>query len=594
MFDSNAESNRNVQAAERALTADLERRGATVRIGRVPAEPGVNGPDDFRAAHDDEALLGLIDDAGPAVPEPVEALLDRCGFDTASAETIEGAMRALHKALVGADAIRRAAVEAALLARLKARQIPGARTLVETLRSVDAETGDSGPRLIRDEPAADAPVTDAAGLLDDVAAVFTRYLVCDPHVVTAATLWSAHSYGMSIWTASPLLLVTSPTKRCGKTRKMTLLHALACRSLITTNVTPAVLFRLVDAKHPTLLLDEADTWLSDERAELRGIINGGFSRPSAAVARCVGDDHEVRVFSTWAAKAIGMIGRPSGSASTLLDRSIVCELQRRLPGESVARLREDLIEDVCAPIRARLQRWVTDHAADWRDAEPTVPRGLDDRAEMLWHPLLVIAETAGGNWPALARAAAVALSGDRDADTTDAPIGIVLLADLRDGFGEDERDVLPTADLLTHLKAIPERPWLDWGKGKGLTAHALAKLLRAYHCHTDQHRVGADQHRVGDDRVRGYRADALRAAWDRYAPRQSTPDVRQRDNPNEIRPIVLFSERDRTEPVSHRGSQETLMKSGPRLTVSHQAAISWGGDADAHAEDEPAGPEVIL
>jgi Protein of unknown function (DUF3631) len=45
--------------------------------------------------------------------------------------------------------------------------------------------------------------------------------------------------------------------------------------------------------------------------------------------------------------------------------------------------------------------------------------GLNDRAEDCWSPLFAIADIAGGNWPDLARKAALALS----ADTDDSAIG---------------------------------------------------------------------------------------------------------------------------------------------------------------------------
>ena len=61
---------------------------------------------------------------------------------------------------------------------------------------------------------------------------------------------------------------------------------------------PAPLFRLVERDEPTLLLDEADTYFRDAQ-ELRGFINRSHRRDLAFVARCVGDYHEPRKFSTW-------------------------------------------------------------------------------------------------------------------------------------------------------------------------------------------------------------------------------------------------------------------------------------------------------
>jgi hypothetical protein len=62
-FDSNTKTNPKVQAARRALAKELGGRGARVRIMDLPAEEGVNGPDDYIAKHGDKQLLGLVDRA---------------------------------------------------------------------------------------------------------------------------------------------------------------------------------------------------------------------------------------------------------------------------------------------------------------------------------------------------------------------------------------------------------------------------------------------------------------------------------------------------------------------------------------------------
>jgi hypothetical protein len=90
----------------------------------------------------------------------------------------------------------------------------------------------------------------------------------------------------------PFLYPRSPEKRCGKTTLMLVMYELVRRPLLVTNVAPAPLFRCIEEFRPTLLLDEADTWLR-ENEELRGILNGGHSRKTARVIRCVGDEHEV-------------------------------------------------------------------------------------------------------------------------------------------------------------------------------------------------------------------------------------------------------------------------------------------------------------
>jgi len=82
-FDSNVPSNPKVANAEQAFSRLLRERGARVRVARVLATEGVNGPDDFLAAFGDEAMVRIIDSAaapgGPRV-NPWDAALDITSF----------------------------------------------------------------------------------------------------------------------------------------------------------------------------------------------------------------------------------------------------------------------------------------------------------------------------------------------------------------------------------------------------------------------------------------------------------------------------------------------------------------------------------
>jgi putative DNA primase/helicase len=73
-------------------------------------------------------------------------------------------------------------------------------------------------------------------------------------------------------------------------------------------VTAPVVFRAVEKWKPTLLIDEADTFLHDSD-ELRGVLNSGHNRRSAIIIRTVGEDHEPKQFSTWCPKVISKIGK---------------------------------------------------------------------------------------------------------------------------------------------------------------------------------------------------------------------------------------------------------------------------------------------
>lgn len=62
-FDSNTAANKKVQAARRMLAQELAGRGAVIKLLDVPAEPGINGPDDYIGAHGAGAFFALLETA---------------------------------------------------------------------------------------------------------------------------------------------------------------------------------------------------------------------------------------------------------------------------------------------------------------------------------------------------------------------------------------------------------------------------------------------------------------------------------------------------------------------------------------------------
>jgi putative DNA primase/helicase len=350
---------------------------------------------------------------------------------------------------------------------------------------------------------------DGAALLDELAAIFRRYLVLPRCGPDALGLWTLHTFAFEATDTSPYAAFTSPLHRCGKTRSITILRILVSKPLVSSNITPAALFRTVEKFQPTLLVDEADTFLGDNE-QLRGILNSGHDRETAVVVRTVGDDYEPRSFSTYCPKALAMIG---SLHRTLEDRSIVFKMQRKAPGEKVEPLRRAHISRLIKhlePLRRKAVRWVRDHLEVLKGANPIVPEGLNDRAQDNWIPLLAIADAVGGDWPERARNAAVVLSGCDDADNSP---GVLLLADLRDlfTFTANQCEKLPTQEILKALHDKEERPWPEWNKGKPITSRQLASLLKPFGI------VPKELWREGK-KTRGYERSDFMDAFGRYLP----------------------------------------------------------------------------
>lgn len=296
-------------------------------------------------------------------------------------------------------------------------------------------------------------------------------------------------------------MITAPEKRCGKTQMLSVLGKLVRRPMSASNISAAALFRSLDAWHPTLLVDEADAFMRDNE-ELRGLLNSGHTRDSAYVVRVVGDDHTPTRFTTWGCKAIAGIGH---LADTLMDRAIVLPLRRKLAHESTERLRyveSGLFDDLAA----KLARFAQDSNEAVRRARPALPSALNDRAQDNWEPLLSIAEAAGGDWPILARDAALKLSSGEP----DSTVGDELLADIREIFdGGGGRTKISTANLLALLCIDDEKPWATYSRGRPLSHHQLARKLKSYG-------IRSKNVRIGHDVAKGFERGQFDDAFARY------------------------------------------------------------------------------
>jgi putative DNA primase/helicase len=264
----------------------------------------------------------------------------------------------------------------------------------------------------------------------------------------------------------------SPTKRCGKTNALIVLCYLTPRSELASNISSSALFRYIEEVRPTLLIDEADSFVKDNE-QMRGILNSGHTKTAAYVIRNVevNGEHKPRRFSTWAPKAIATI---RALADTLEDRSVVVTLQRKPKTAKVERLRKrDNVE--FATLRRKAARWAADNFDKLTDPDPSIPDALNDRAADNWRPLLAIADLAAADWPQRAREAACLLSGEGHDSTS---VNVELLADIRKAFGD--LDVIRSVDLVEKLVGDPERPWADWRHGRALTPKQLGGLLRPF------------------------------------------------------------------------------------------------------------------
>jgi hypothetical protein len=293
----------------------------------------------------------------------------------------------------------------------------------------------------------------SALLLDDVVRFIRRVVVMTDEQVAAVALWVAHAYAIDAAEVTPYLTVTSALKRSGKTQLLETLELIVPSPLPTASISDAALFRAISEKKPTLLFDEIDAIFGPrarDREDLRGMLNAGYRRGSLAYRMGGANNRTLESFAVFCAKAFAGIGE---LPDTIADRAILIRLERRTRNELVERFRRRNLEAEASELRDRLADWLEPQIDDLRSLRPALPEELDDRAQDIWEPLLAIADLSGGDWPARARAAALALSGTGSRE--DDELTAKLIRDIRAVFDQTGKKRMRTDDLIEQLAPSP-------------------------------------------------------------------------------------------------------------------------------------------
>lgn len=361
------------------------------------------------------------------------------------------------------------------------------------------------PMLPKVVPCAD-PV-DPANVLNRVLAVIHRHVIIDPMQAVAVTLWIAMTWFMQCINVAPLLIITAPERACGKSQLLSIALRLVFRGLSAANTSAPFLFRAIAAWAPTILIDEADTFIR-ENAEMKGMINAGHTRESAYVGRAVAKDgdFEPEMFCVWGGKVLAGIALEKHLPDATMSRGIIAAMRRKLPSESIERLRHADKADFDM-LASQLARFALDFSVQVSNARPDLPDELSDRAQDNWEPLLAIAGCAGQEWVDKAIAAALALS--KPAEEAVSP-GNELLADIQAVFEARGDFKISSADLIKALIDDAEAPWATYNRGRPLTPRQLSKMLSAYDIKSKTVRMGRFE------TPKGYDRDQFADAFSRY------------------------------------------------------------------------------
>lgn len=362
--------------------------------------------------------------------------------------------------------------------------------------------------------------TGGSGLAAKVGRYLTDYVVMKQESAAVSAAWVLASHSYETWDRHAHLAITSVEKRCGKTRTLQVLTPILPKPLATSNISPAAVYRLIDSRKPTLLLDEAQclTRRGNESTEaLREIFCAGIDRNSV-VYRCGGKTMEdVLEFPIYCPKVLALIGELDG---VLADRCLPIKLERKTAAEIVLPYRSREVEQRGKALLAEIEQWATDSkeqiAATYADIEP-FPIANDRMAELLM-PLQTVLSVLGDDETLEMLMSYIAVLDKQDQENNSP--GVLLLAACKEIFATHAQGgFITTQTLIEELVKRELEPWHRWNDGDPINPEKLAKLLKPYTIKPSKKsqrvKFGGKEHITS---LRGYYTKPFTKVWERYLP----------------------------------------------------------------------------
>ena len=270
---------------------------------------------------------------------------------------------------------RQKAKAAADKAKAKARELQAVAALPEAEQEariqVVARRLDEDPaELIEELAATSTPsregvepwpdTVETAVILSELVKQAQRFIVISDDAAIATALWAMFAWVHGVATHSPILAITSADIDSGKSTLLHVLKQLIPRPRLTSDLTAAGAYRIVDSEHPTMLLEEAET-VFRRKPDLADIVNSSWIRGAKIPRQVHGETHW---FDPYCAKVVAgnRLNPPTVPAATV-SRFIKIKLWPKKPDESrrgVFRI-TDLPE--LAELSRKLARWSIDNAA---------------------------------------------------------------------------------------------------------------------------------------------------------------------------------------------------------------------------------------
>lgn len=329
-------------------------------------------------------------------------------------------------------------------------------------------------------------------MIERIEKYINSYLSFDlPGIALPIALWIVGTHCFRLFDAFAYIVITSKTKRSGKTRLSEVMSFASSNSLNFSSMTPSTLFRVInpDPKKyysdanpfvpPTITFDEAESLSSEAAGTMRSVLNAGY-RKGQSVPRTVGQD--VIKFDVYCPKIFILIG---DVYDTLRDRSIVIEMRR---GEPAKRFLYDEAQREGNVLRYDIKILV-EQVKGAIQGQYTVDRApfLSDRDEEIWLPMFAICTVLCPERLRELKRIAVDLSALKTADkTVYKNLNLFESASEQKEYAEraavdllaviNGEKAIGSADAVTKLRDLDLSPWRTF-RGKGIDQHSLGDLL---------------------------------------------------------------------------------------------------------------------
>ena len=163
---------------------------------------------------------------------------------------------------------------------------------------------------------------------------------------------------------------------------------------------------------------------------------------------------------------------------TMMDRSIIIKMEKRLQDESVTKLPLTFFENQ-NELRRKIARFAEDKKRDAMSITPDVPNLGNDRAQDNWLPLFIVADLIGSHWPerclaAYGRIEAISAEESKEQDT----VAIRILRELAPQIEKRMGCWLAANELRNMLICDENSEFYEWHAGSPISAKSIKKYLR--------------------------------------------------------------------------------------------------------------------